>query len=42
MKNLKIIKKIFLLTLNDKKEELKVSKKEITIMNFGLHGVHHA
>ena len=25
---------IFLLTLNDKKEELKVSKKEITIMNF--------
>ena len=26
--------KIFLLTLNDKKEELKVSKKEITIMNF--------
>ena len=34
--------KIFLLTLNDKKEELKVSKKEITIMNFGLHGVHHA
>ncbi|MAZ07472.1 MAG: hypothetical protein CMM99_03275 [Rickettsiales bacterium] len=25
---------IFLLNLNDKKEELKVSKKEITIMNF--------